>query len=323
MVSIKIGNKKIETNVFLSPLAGCADLAFRLIAREFGAGFGFFEMLDANALIYGASKNIEILKSHPDDQPIAAQLLGSGTDKMVEAARKLLEIVQPTFIDINAACPAKKVLKKKAGAYLLSRPEDLYRIISSLTQAISLPITVKLRTGFDERNVARVVEIAKKCQQSGAAALFVHGRTQKQAYTGEIDYEAIKAIKYNVTIPVFGSGNVFSPKKAKEMVDRTGCDGVLVARGSFGDPWIFKNIEQYLATGTVADQVSLELKIAVLKKHLAYVQKYKQRRPRGNIGFMRKIAMWYLKKDEVRRRVTEVKSYEELLELIDSVMGNV
>lgn len=322
MAKILIGNKKIDTNIFLAPLAGCSDLAFRLIAREHGAGFAFYEMLDVNALIYGSGKNIEILKSHPADTPIAAQLLGSGTDRTVEAAHKLLEIVKPVFIDINAACPAKKVLKKKAGAYFLDQPKDLYQIISSLNEVIDLPITVKLRAGFNERNLPKLVEIAKNCQQSGAAALFVHGRTMKQAYKGQVDYEAIKAVKDNVSIPVFGSGNVFSPQKAQEMFVQTGCDGVLVARGAFGNPWIFKEIEKYLDSGTVVEKVPFEERRKVLKKHLAYVQEYKQKRPRGNIGFMRKIAMWYIRNAEIRRSITQVKSYEEMIALVDSLKIN-
>ncbi|MBU0671493.1 MAG: tRNA-dihydrouridine synthase family protein, partial [Candidatus Margulisbacteria bacterium] len=248
---IKIGSAKIDTNVFLAPLAGCADLSYRLICREYGAGMAFYEMADVNSIIRAQGKNKDLFMLHPDDQPIAAQLLGADPDMMLEAAKRLLQDIKPAFLDINAACPVKKVLKKKAGAYLMSEPKGLYAIVEKLASNLDLPVTVKMRAGYLKVDLKKLSAMSKDLQKAGAAALFVHGRTQKQLYHGKVDYAAIKAVKDAVSIPVFGSGDVLSPELAKKMFDETGCDGVLVARGSMGKPWIFEQINEYLKTGTL------------------------------------------------------------------------
>src|SRR3989338_268408 len=313
---IKIGSQKIDTNIFLSPLAGCADLAFRLIAREYGAKFCFFEMADANALTHGPGKNKEILMIHPDDTPIAAQLLGGDPQIMLEAAQILLGQIKPAFLDINAACPAKKVLKKRAGAYLVDEPDLLAAIIGKLTSSLPLPITVKLRSGFKQNDHGHIISVARKCEESGAAAIFIHGRTQRQLYAGEVDYEAIRLVKENVSIPIFGSGNILSVQLAKKTFDETGCDGILVARGAIGHPWIFREIEEYLKTGKIPEPIDLPRRIKVLERHLSYIEKIRQSRPSNKIGLMRRIALEYLKglpnSTAIRRLIAPAKSYEQL-----------
>lgn len=310
---VKIGAQKIDTNIFLAPLAGVADLAFRLIVREHGAKLCFFEMVDSNSLVYDSAKSRDILNTHPEDVPIAAQILGGDPEQVLAAARVLLRRIDPVFLDLNAACPVKKILKKKSGAYLMTDPKALCSIIKLLTKSLSIPITVKLRSGFDKYDQAGLVSLAQKCEQSGAAAIFLHGRTRSQFYSGQVDYAAIRAVKKKVEIPVFGSGDVLSAPLAKKMFEQTGCDGILVARGAIGRPWIFREIEHYLQTGQNLKEFSFEQKIEVLKKHLSYMP--------DKIGLMRSIAIEYLKgwpkAAMIRRLITKARTSGELLAVVD------
>lgn len=319
---IKIGSYKLDSNILLAPLTGCADLSFRLISREHGAKFCFYEMVDVNSLIYGSVKNTDILKSHKDDKPIAGQLIGSDADSMFKAAKILLGLVDISFLDINAACPVKKMTKKFSGAHLVRDPETLHKMIEKLASNLTLPITVKLRTGYEE-TAKNIAGIAKNCEKAGASAIFIHGRTRAQAYSGAIDYESIRAVKENVSVPVFGSGNVMGPELAKKMLDATGCDGILVARGAFGNPWIFKSIEHYLKTGRILPKPTIEERIKVLKKHLAYIEKFSTSRNKSKVGFMRKMATWYLKhfpKSAIMRgNISKIMTYKDLISYIDSV----
>lgn len=323
-MTIRIGSFEIPTKILLAPMAGCTDLPFRLIAREHGAAFCFFEMVDCNSITYGnKQKVLSILKSCPADRPIAAQLLGRDPDAMLVAAEKILNIANPAFLDINAACPAKKVVKKHAGSYLLNDETELQRILKKLSGSLKIPVTVKLRTGYLEPDTKKIANIAKKCEDSGASAIFIHGRTRAQGYTGEIDYDSIRAAKNAVNIPVLGSGNVFTPELAKTMLDQTGCDGVLVARGSLGNPWLIKQIEKFLETGRIEEQTDLPSRKAVVKKHLAYIEELLESSPSSKVGHMRKAAIWYMKyfpnASKTRRKVSLVTSYEKMIELIDSL----
>ena len=320
---VKIGSTTINTNVFLAPMSGCTDLAFRLIAREYGAKFCFFEMLDSNALTHGHKKTLGILKTSKSDRPIAAQLLGRDPIRMLDAAQKLLDVVNVSFLDINSACPAKKVIKKGAGASLLKTPHTLFKIVSKLSSELPIPVTVKLRIGYSKKDLKGIIDIAKECEKSGASSLFVHGRTRLDGYMGDIDYKAIKTIKNSLKIPVFGSGNIFTGQLAKKMFRETGCDGILVARGALGNPWIFKNIESYLKKGKIQKEITLRSKKRTLKKHLSYIKKYKESKGESKLGFMRKVAMWYLKStpyaSKTRLKITMAKTYRELADLIESL----
>lgn len=319
---IKIGNVNIGTNIFLAPMAGCSDFPFRLIAREHGAKFCFYEMVDSNSLIYERRETYGNLKTDKKDSPIAAQLLGSDPSGMLEAAERLLKLVNVSFMDINCACPAKKVIKKKAGAHLLRDAPRLYNILKRIVPALPLPVTIKIRTGFDKKDDGHIVDMVKHCEDIGVSAVFVHGRLKIQGYAGDVDYGAIKKIKDAVRIPVFGSGNIFSGESAKLMLDETGCDGILVARGALGNPWIFKEIEEYIKTGKFNKEISLEEKKKALIKHLEYIDKYKSiRSAAGKTGFMRKVAIWYLKSipgaSNLRAQITrETKSCQDLVKII-------
>ena len=295
-MSLSIGPYKLPSNVILAPMAGVTDLPFRLISREHGAKFAFFEMIDMNSVIHGTHlRHNDIIKTTEEDKPIAVQLVGADPEMMLRAAQELIERLDVKFLDINAACPVRKMIQKKAGAYLIKEPENLLRTLSLLTSKLDLPVTVKLRTGYLKPDHEWIAEIAKNCEKSGASALFVHGRTQKQGYSGDVDYEAIRAVKLSVKIPVFGSGNVFDPELAKKMLDLTGCDGVMVARGACGNPWIFVEIENYLKTGKASAKPGIEVKLATLKEHLGYIEEYVDMIPQSMIGYMRKVAAWYFK----------------------------
>jgi len=322
---VKIGSKTINTNVFLAPLAGCSDLSFRLICREYGTEFCFLEMIDANSLIYNRVRSLRLVKTTKDDTPIAGQLLGRDPEKMLEAAYRLMDAVNISFLDINCACPVRKVVKKKCGAYMLNDRDALAELIKKLAAKLPVPITVKLRVGYLEKNEKQISAVAKACEDSGAGAIFVHGRTKTQMYSGDVDYSLIKAVKKTVGIPVFGSGNVFTPALAKKMLDETNCDGVLVARGALGRPWMPKHIMDYLE-GKNSASISMKERKAALKKHLIYFRRYKEVKDSIKVGFMRKIAIWYLRDfaecARARGKICRINSYEELIQLIDSLPDN-
>lgn len=321
---LRIGSYELPSNIILAPMAGCTDLAFRLIAREHGAKFCFFEMVDCNSITYGRKKTLHsILNSTDKDYPIAAQLLGRDPSKMLAGAIEMLKITKPSFFDLNAACPAKKVIKKRSGAYLLKDEFELCAILKKLSSELPIPVTVKLRAGYDKADPLKMADLAKRCQDSGASAIFVHGRTRAQMYAGVIDYLSIKAIKKAVRIPVFGSGNVFDVHTAKKMLDETSCDGILVARGGLGNPWLCAQIEEYLKTGKEPRPVVLKERKKVLKKHLAYIEEYIGKRHSGKAGLMRKAALWYFtgfpNAAKVRSEISLVKNYKEMLKLIDAI----
>ena len=311
----------MNPKIYLAPMSGVTDLAFRLISRKLGASHCFFEMLDSKAVVYGGQKNRGRIKTIKKDFPISAQLLGADPLVMLDAAEKLTSLVDISFLDINSACPVKKVTKKGAGAALLKNRVLLGKIIKKLVSKLRIPVTVKLRTGFDKRDIKECVRTAEECQGNGASTVFIHGRTMSQRYSGDIDYESIKAIKEALRIPVFGSGNIFNPFMAKKMLEETGCDGILVARGALGNPWIFKNIKNYLKNDETLKDPGLPAKKKAIKAHLAYIEKYKDIGPANKIGFMGKIAMWYFKGHcngtRIRSRISKVASYQELIDLID------
>lgn len=313
----------MSPKIYLAPMSGVTDLAFRLISRKLGAAHCFFEMLDSKTIIYSHPKNRRLLKTLKKDSPLAAQLVGADPSLMLAAAEKILSFVDISFLDINSACPAKKVIKKGAGAALLKDTARLGKIIKKLASQLRIPVTVKLRTGFDKKDVRECVKTAKICQANGASTIFIHGRITSQGYAGGIDYESIKAVKTALKIPVFGSGNIFNPSLAKKMLEETGCDGILVARGARGNPWIFKNIENYLKNGETAKNPSLAVKKKALKDHLAYIEKYKEIMPADKIGVMGKVTLWYFKGiynvKRIREYTRKVRSYKELINLIDRV----
>ena len=234
---MRIGNLKFEYPFFLAPMAGYTDLPFRLLCRKFGATLAYTEMISAAGLIRKHTKTLAMLKSTPEDKPLAVQLFGNDPKVLSEAAKIAVEL-GADIIDLNCGCPVKKVIKQGAGSALLQTPEQLTQIISAIVASVSVPVTVKLRTGWDV-NSADIVELSQHLQSAGAKAIALHPRTAKQAYHGTADWTQIAKLKKNLEIPVIGSGDIKTGQDAINMLNETGCDAVLIARGALGAPWIF------------------------------------------------------------------------------------
>lgn len=323
---MRIGSYSLGTRIILAPMSGCTDLAFRLISREHGAKFCFFEMIDSHSVTHHRAKTLAMLKTVERDAPIALQLLGNDPRIMLGAAKTVLPMVDAKFLDINAACPVKKVMKKRAGAYLLKNSGMLSEMISLLAANLSIPITVKMRLGHEKETLSDIIGVARRCESSGASAIFIHGRTRLQHYSGTVDYEAIKAVKDSVRIPVIGSGDVLSSELAKKMFDETGCDGILVARGALGNPWIFGAIDDRINNRGNPHTRTLSETIDVAKRHLGYMHEYMACGEAGKVGVMRKVMLWYLRSfpdsKKMRGEISLVKSYEKMLELLESYKKN-
>lgn len=314
---------KLDTKILLAPLAGCSDLPFRLISREHGARLCFFEMVDANSLVRGnRKKTLSILKTSPEDAPSAAQIIGCEESIMKDAASEICDLLRPLFLDINAACPVRKVTKKGAGAALLANRNLLFRIIKSVASSVSVPVTVKIRTGYSDEPLADLDKLAVGLQENGASAIFIHGRTRQQGYSGDVDYASIRMVKESVGIPVIGSGNIFSADLAMRMFDKTTCDAITVARGALGNPWIFKALDSYFKGSSPNIQIKPSERKAVLKRHLKYIEELKDSSQKGRIGTMRKVAIWYTRgfahSASVRQKISLVKDYDAMLELVDT-----
>ena len=247
---LKIADLELPFPCVLAPMAGITDLPFRMLNRSFGCEFAFAEMISARALVYQSRSTEKMLATNPDDRPLGVQLLGNDPDVLLKAL-EVLRKYDFALIDLNAACPVNKVVKKGEGAALLREPKTLGRLLRVLAEHSQLPVTVKIRSGWDEASV-NASEVALYAQDAGVSALFIHGRTRAQGYRGRVDYRVIREVKRLLRIPVIASGDTFSPQLVRRMFDETGCDGVTIARGALGNPWIFRAAAEYLASGTYA-----------------------------------------------------------------------
>jgi tRNA-dihydrouridine synthase B len=247
---LKIGALEISSALILSPMAGISDLPFRTLNRGFGCELAFTEMVSARAFVYGNSNTIDMLRADAADRPLGIQMLGNDPDIIVRAVEKL-RAYPHDLLEINAACPVAKVTKRGEGSALLN---DSQRLSATLRAAVSVsaaPVTIKMRTGWDQTSV-NALDVACLAQEAGVSAVFIHGRTREQGYSGDVDYETIRKIKEELEIPVIGNGNVFSAELIKKMFEETGCDGVGIARGCLGNPWIFREAGEYLRTGSTS-----------------------------------------------------------------------
>ena len=241
-----IGNVKITNQLVLAPMAGISNTSFRKIVKEMGAGLIYAEMVSSNALTFGNPKTLNLLKMSSEERPIAQQIFGSDEKTFVEAAKIVASTMHPDIIDINMGCPVPKVaIKAQAGSALLKDPSKIGKIISAVVKAVNVPVTVKIRSGWDENSI-NAVEVAKICEQNGASDITIHARTRHQGYSGKANWDIIKKVKENVNIPVIGNGDVTTPELAKKMLDYTKCDAVMIGRGALGNPWIFKRCNEYL-----------------------------------------------------------------------------
>lgn len=316
MKQLKIGNVTLPNRYILGPMAGVTDLPFRVLCKEQGAGLLCMEMVSAKAILYNNKNTESLLEIHPDEQPVSLQFFGSDPKIMSEMAKRVEE--RPfDIMDINMGCPVPKVVRNGEGSALMKNPKLVYEIVSAMVKAIDKPVTVKIRKGFDDSCI-NAVEIAKIIEEAGAAAVAVHGRTREQYYSGQADWDIIRQVKEAVSIPVIGNGDVTSPQKAEELVKQTGCDGIMIARGAQGNPWIFSEMITYEETGVLPERPSLEEIRDMMLRHARLQLKYK-----GEfIGIreMRKHVAWYTKglkgAAKLREEINRVESYQELEELL-------
>lgn len=317
---MKIGNLNLENNVLLAPMAGVTDRAFRSITKPFAPALMYTEMVSGKALHYKNRRTGDLLETEQEERPVAAQIFGHEPDIMAEIASvSLLDDIQ--LLDINMGCPAPKIVNNGDGSALMKNPRLAGEIIRRVSQSTCLPVTVKIRKGWDDSSV-NAVEMAKIAEANGAAAITVHGRTRQQFYSGEADLEIIRAVKQAVNIPVIGNGDITDGKTAKRMLDTTGCDGIMVGRAAQGNPWIFAQINHYLKTGDELPMPGLEERIEVARRHFRLLVKFKGEH-RGVLEG-RKHMSWYLKGisggAEVRKMINLASTPDEMEQILDRIL---
>ena len=312
---IKIGNVEISNNIFLAPMAGVTDMPFRRLCKEFGGGMIYTEMASSKAVHYGSEKTKGIYEVFEDERPIGIQIFGSDPDVMAETASELSEYAD--IIDINMGCPANKIVKNGEGSALMKNLKLAEEIITKVVRASRVPVTVKMRKGWDDTHV-NAVELAQIAESSGAKLITVHGRTREDMYSGEADLDIIKKVKDSVRIPVIGNGDITSGEKAKKMFEVTGCDGIMIGRGAQGNPWIFKSILEYLEKGIVLPEPDINDKINMALKHLKLSKEYKGEYVA--VREMRKHIAWYLKGVPGNSQLKETINREDNIEEVEKLL---
>ena len=264
----KIKNVEINGKIVVAPMAGISNMTFRRICKSMGASLVVAEMVSDKAITYGNEKTFELLRMNDDERPISQQIFGSDVKSFVEAAKIVEEKMKPDIIDINMGCPVPKVaVKNQAGSALLKNPEKVGEIIKAVVGAVNVPVTVKIRSGWDQSSI-NAVEIAKIAEANGASAITVHARTRAQGYSGKADWNIIKEVVNAVDIPVIGNGDVVSCYDAKKMLDETGCSAVMIGRGLLGNPWLIKECVEYLESGKLPEVIDYNEKIDMMEYHL-------------------------------------------------------
>lgn len=316
---INIGNVALSSNVIMAPMAGVTDTAYRVLLKEQGAGLTCTEMVSAKGIFYKNKNNKMILQTAPDEHLVAVQLFGSDPVIMASMAERIAEDFD--IIDVNMGCPVPKIVNNGEGSALMKTPELAGRILSTMVRVLSKPVTVKFRKGFDDRHV-NAVEFAKMAEQSGVSAITIHGRTRSQMYAGNADWDIIRAVKEAVSIPVFGNGDIFTPEDAKRMMDETGVDGVAIARGAKGNPWLIRRTIHYLETGELLPEPELSEKKEMMIRHAELMVEYKGERIA--IQEMRKHLAWYTAgipgSAKLRSEMNSLNTLEELKAFVESIV---
>ena len=315
----KIGNVKIKNQVVLAPMAGISDSAFRRIAKDMGCGLLSTEMVSDKALMYNNWKTKEMLYMTEAERPISQQIFGAEAESFKIAAKYIEENMKPDIIDINMGCPVTKVaVKAKAGSALLKHPDKVKDIVSAVVDTVDLPVTVKIRSGWDNRHI-NACEIAKIIEECGASAITVHPRTREDRYGVKSNWSLIKKIKDTLSIPVIGNGDIFTCYDAKRMIDETGCDAIMIGRGVLGNPWLIKQCVEYLDDGIEPEKIGLEEKIEMIKRHAELLSEI--RPEKVAMHKMRTHAAYYLKGQyrsvEIKPKLFKMNTKEELFSLLD------
>jgi len=315
---LKIGKLKLESNLILAPMAGISDLPFRLLNRRFGCELAFIEMINVRSLGYKMKKTKKMLFPDGKDRPLGIQILGC-EEEFISKAISILSSHEYDVLDFNAACPVKKVTRRGEGAALLKDPKKLHKLLKAVVENSCKPVTVKIRTGWDKNSI-NAKEAALASQDAGVSALFIHGRDKEQGYGGDVDYGIINSVKKALSIPLIASGDVFSPELAKKMLDETGCDGLLVARGALGNPWIFEEIEEFLKNKKIIKRPGIEKIADVMLEHLnSCIDFYGA--PHGVRRF-HKFFGWYTKGVQnvrtLRHEAFRTKTKDEMFGIIES-----
>ena len=270
---MRIGDVELSGHAALAPMAGVADRAFRELCMEFGAGYCVSEMVSSKGIAYNSKKSAELMELSDRERPSAVQLFGTEPETMAQAAEFAMRY-KPEVIDINMGCPAPKISGSGSGAALMRDPELCGRIVKAVSMAVDIPVTVKIRSGFDSEHI-NAVEVAKIAEKNGAQAVTVHGRTRAQFYAPPVDYDVIREVKRALTIPVIGNGDICGAESARHMYEYTGCDYIMVGRGSLGNPWVFREIDEYFRSGKIISPPTLDEKLDVLLRHISRVVEYK------------------------------------------------
>ena len=316
----KIKNVEINGKIVVAPMAGISNMTFRRICKSMGASLVVAEMVSDKAITYGNEKTFELLRMNDDERPISQQIFGSDVKSFVEAAKIVEEKMKPDIIDINMGCPVPKVaVKNQAGSALLKNPEKVGEIIKAVVGAVNVPVTVKIRSGWDQSSI-NAVEIAKIAEANGASAITVHARTRAQGYTGKADWNIIKEVVNAVDIPVVGNGDVVSCYDAKKMLDETGCSAVMIGRGLLGNPWLIKECVEYLESGKLPEVIGYNEKIDMMEYHLNKLCEDKTEKQA--VLEIRNHLLNYLKglpeNKEVKNQVCRCKSRLEIIKVLEN-----
>lgn len=317
---LKIGNVELENNLILAPMAGVTDLPFRKVCKEFGPGLVCTEMVSSKAIFYDDSKTKLLMNTDGEKRPISMQIFGSDEETMGYAARYVSKIAD--IVDINMGCPAPKVVKNGDGSKLLLDIEKAEKVIKAVVKNSTKPVTLKLRKGWDLNNIV-AVEFAQMAEKAGVSAITIHGRTRTEMYSGKADLDIIKKVKESVNIPVIGNGDIVDEESALRMFEYTGVDGIMIGRGTFGNPWIFERIKYFLETGEKLPEVTPKEKLRVIKKHIEL--ELQEKEEITAIREMRKHISWYTKNmpnsSEFRNEINKIENKDELIKRIIEFCG--
>ncbi len=322
-MSFNIGNIKIKNNLVLAPMAGISNPTYIKICESMGAGFAITELISAEAIVRGNKKTLDMLEGIDKIKiPVAIQIFGSNSTTMKEAAKILVNDYHAKIIDINMGCPVPKVaIKSQAGSALLKDVNKIKEIVREVVNAIDVPVTVKIRSGWDNNHI-NAIEVAKVIEESGASAITIHARTRSQGYSGKADWKIIKDVVNAVNIPVIGNGDIYTPEDAKKMLDETSCTAVMIGRGALGNPWIFKNTLSYLQNG-IYSEVTISDKINMMKYHYEELLKVKNEKV-ANLE-MRTILLYYLKgmpnTKELKSKIITSSNYNEIKDILNNYLN--